>query len=138
MEKIIEYTNDEVTIVWKPKTCIHSAKCVHGLPEVFKPEEKRWIQVENATTDAIINAVKGCPSGALTYYMNADGKPKDKGQTQMEVTEVEVIDGGPLMVYGALNLKHADGSEELKKRATAFCRCGKSSNQPFCDGSHNK
>jgi uncharacterized Fe-S cluster protein YjdI len=137
MEKIIEYTNDEVTVVWKPKTCIHSAKCVHGLPEVFKPNEKRWIQMENATSDAIVDAVKACPSGALTYYMNADGKPKDKEQTQLETTKVEVIDGGPLMVYGTLNLKHADGSEELKKRATAFCRCGKSSNQPFCDGSHN-
>jgi|TARA_R110002110_G_scaffold213859_1_gene427287 uncharacterized Fe-S cluster protein YjdI len=137
MEKIIEYTNDEVTIVWKPKTCIHSAKCVHGLPEVFKPNEKRWIQMENATSDAIVDAVKRCPSGALTYYMNADGKPNDKEQTQMEVIEVEVIDGGPLMVYGALNLKHANGREELKNRATAFCRCGKTSNIPFCDGTHN-
>ena len=137
MEKIIEYTNDEVTVVWKPKTCIHSAKCVHGLPEVFKPNEKRWIQMENATSDAIVDAVKRCPSGALTYYMNADGKPNDKEQTQMEVIEVEVIDGGPLMVYGALNLKHANGREELKNRATAFCRCGKTSNIPFCDGTHN-
>jgi uncharacterized Fe-S cluster protein YjdI len=137
MEKIIEYTNDEVTIVWKPKTCIHSAKCVHGLPEVFKPNEKRWIQMENATSDAIVDAVKRCPSGALTYYMNADGKPNDKEQTQMEVIEVEVIDGGPLMVYGALNLKHANGRGELKNRATAFCRCGKTSNIPFCDGTHN-
>ena len=137
MEKIIEYTNDEVTIVWKPETCIHSAKCVHGLPEVFKPKEKRWIQMENATTDAIVNAVKECPSGALGYYMNADGKPEDKKEIQLEATKVEVIDGGPLMVYGTLNVKHTDGNEEVKKRATAFCRCGKTSNKPFCDGSHN-
>ncbi len=133
----MEYTNDEVTIVWKPETCIHSAKCVHGLPEVFKPKEKRWIQMENATTDAIVNAVKECPSGALGYYMNADGKPEDKKEIQLEATKVEVIDGGPLMVYGTLNVKHTDGNEEVKKRATAFCRCGKTSNKPFCDGSHN-
>lgn len=137
MEKIIEYTNDEVTVVWKPETCIHSAKCVHGLPEVFKPKEKRWIQMENATTDAIVNAVKGCPSGALGYYMNADGKPEDKEEAQLEATKVEVIDNGPLMVYGLINVKHTDGNEEVKKRATAFCRCGKTANKPFCDGSHN-
>ncbi len=137
MEKIIEYTNDEVTVIWKPKTCIHSAKCVHGLPEVFKPKEKRWIQMENATTDAIVNAVKECPSGALGYYMNADGKPEDKKEILLEAIKVEVIDGGPLMVYGTLNVKHTDGNEEVKKRATAFCRCGKTSNKPFCDGSHN-
>ena len=137
MEKIIEYTNDEVTVIWKPKTCIHSAKCVHGLPEVFKPKEKRWIQMENATTDAIVNAVKECPSGALGYYMNADGKPEDKKEILLEAIKVEVIDGGPLMVYGTLNVKHTDGNEEVKKRATAFCRCGKTSNKPFCDGAHN-
>mgnify|MGYP001828131488 CR=1 FL=1 len=136
MEKIIEYTNDEVTIIWKPETCIHSAKCVHGLPEVFKPKEKRWIQMENATTDAIVNAVKACPSGALSYYMSNDGKPQEKKEVQPEATKVEVIDGGPLMVHGSINLKHIDGSEELKKRTTAFCRCGKTANGPFCDGSH--
>lgn len=137
MEKVIEYTNDEVTVVWKPDTCIHSARCVHGLPEVFKPKERRWIQMENATTDAIVTAVKACPSGALSYYMNAEGKPKE-AEVLPEGIKVEVIDGGPLMVFGNLQVKHADGTEEHKKRSTAFCRCGHSGNKPFCDGSHNK
>ncbi len=137
MEKILEYTNDEVTVVWKPKSCIHSAKCVHGLPEVFKPNERRWIQMENASTDEIITAIKACPSGALGYYMNAKGKPEEE-EVQPSTTRVEVIENGPLMVYGTLNVTLADGSEEEKKRATAFCRCGKTGNNPFCDGSHNK
>jgi CDGSH-type Zn-finger protein len=59
-------------------------------------------------------------------------------EVQQEATKVEVIGGGPLMVYGTINLKHVNGSEELKKGTTAFCRCGKSTNKPFCDGSHNK
>ncbi len=137
MEKILEYSNDELTVVWKPATCIHSAKCVHGLPEVFKPKERRWIQMENASTNEIIAAIKGCPSGALSYYMTAEGKPKEE-EAQPEGTKVEVIENGPLMVYGTLNVILADGTEEQKKRATAFCRCGKTGNNPFCDGSHNK
>lgn len=137
MEKIVEYTNDELTVVWKPESCIHSAKCVHGLPEVFKPKERRWIQMENASTDDIITAIKGCPSGALSYYMTAEGKPKEV-EVRSEGTKVEVIENGPLMVYGTLNVTLVDGTEEQKKRATAFCRCGKTGNNPFCDGSHNK
>ena len=35
-----EYTNGEVTVVWKPEACIHSAICVKGLGDVFKPNEK--------------------------------------------------------------------------------------------------
>jgi uncharacterized Fe-S cluster protein YjdI len=69
MEKTKEYSNGEVTVIWKPELCIHSAKCVHNLPNVFKPKEKPWVQVDNAKTEEIINAVKACPSGALSHYM---------------------------------------------------------------------
>ncbi len=65
-----KYTNGEVTIIWKPDVCSHSAICFRGLPEVFDPRERPWIRPENSTTDDIINQVKKCPSGALSYYMN--------------------------------------------------------------------
>lgn len=70
MEK--EYSNGEVTIVWKPELCTHSANCARGLPEVFKPREKPWIHPYNAATDRIIEQVKRCPSGALSTYLNPD------------------------------------------------------------------
>lgn len=68
------YTNGEVTIVWKPKTCIHSAICVKGLPEVFHTKELPWITPENSSTEKIIDQVKKCPSGALSYLMNSESK----------------------------------------------------------------
>ena len=67
-----EYTNGEVTIVWQSGKCIHSANCVKNNPDVFKPKEKPWIVAENSTTEKIIETVKKCPSGALTYYLNND------------------------------------------------------------------
>lgn len=54
-----------------------------------------------------------------------------------ELIKVEVCEPGPLIVSGTIELKHADGRVEIRKRNTAFCRCGKSGNQPLCDGSHN-
>lgn len=137
MEKIIEYSNEEITIVWKPEVCMHSAKCVQGLPGVFKPKEKRWIQLENSNTEDVVKTVKTCPSGALSFYMNASGKAEVE-EEPISNTKVEVMDKGPLMVYGTLSIKHSDGREEQKTRATAFCRCGKTGNNPFCDGSHKK
>jgi uncharacterized Fe-S cluster protein YjdI len=65
-----EYSNGEVTIVWKHELCIHCANCAKGLPAVFQPKDKPWIKPHGATTDAIIEQVKKCPSGALTYYLN--------------------------------------------------------------------
>jgi hypothetical protein len=43
---------------------------------------------------------------------------------------------GPLWVKGGIPIQSADGSEyEVRNRVT-LCRCGKSSNKPFCDGTH--
>jgi uncharacterized Fe-S cluster protein YjdI len=65
-----EYTNGEMTIIWKSALCQHSANCVKMLPNVFKPRERPWITPENTDTQLLIDAVKKCPSGALTFYFN--------------------------------------------------------------------
>ncbi len=69
-----EYTNGEVTIVWKNGLCIHSGNCVRGLREVFNPKASPWINAEGSTTEKIIAQIKQCPSGALSFYLNAEKK----------------------------------------------------------------
>ena len=69
---IKEYSNGEVTVVWRSGKCIHSANCVKNNPTVFKPTEKPWIVPENGTAKNIIETVKKCPSGALTFYLKRD------------------------------------------------------------------
>ena len=61
-----EYKKDDVTILWDSSKCIHSGICARGLPQVFKPRERPWIQTENAGRDAIVAQVERCPSGALS------------------------------------------------------------------------
>ena len=70
MEDKKEYTNGEVTVVWKQKLCIHSANCISGLPKVFNLNKRPWIDTSGAGTDEIIHQVSKCPSGALSYYIN--------------------------------------------------------------------
>jgi len=68
-----KYTNGEVTVVWKPNVCKHSRVCwskTTGLPEVFNPMERPWIKMENAPSERIVEQVKKCPSGALSFYYN--------------------------------------------------------------------
>ena len=65
-----KYGNSEVTVVWKPKVCIHSTLCWKGLIEVFDPRVKPWIKMNGASSEKIIEQVKKCPSGALSYFMN--------------------------------------------------------------------
>ncbi len=64
--KTKEYTNGEITILWKPDLCTHSGICVKTLPKVYNPQERPWIKMENATSQAMIDQVAKCPSGALS------------------------------------------------------------------------
>ena len=61
-----EYSNGEITILWKPEKCMHSGICVKTLPKVYNPKEKPWVKVENATTLELKDQVAQCPSGALS------------------------------------------------------------------------
>lgn len=130
-----EYSNGEVTVIWKPESCIHSTVCwkkATGLPNVFQPHTKPWIKLEGGTSAEIIKQVDKCPSGALSYRL------KDEQKEVLQSNVLETLPNGPLLVYGNLTVKHA-GSEEVKEsKVTAFCRCGASSNKPYCDGTHVK
>ncbi len=132
--KIVKkYSNGEVTVVWEPSKCIHAGNCVRGLPEVFNAKAKPWINIEGADTQSIISQVNDCPSGALSILEKEVAKPDSQSNTQ-----VELMKNGPLVIDGEIKLTQADGSEILKNKKTAFCRCGASSRKPYCDGSHTK
>lgn len=61
-----EYQNEEITIVWQPKLCIHAGVCVRTLPKVYDPKARPWIKSENATTQELRDQIAKCPSGALS------------------------------------------------------------------------
>ncbi|MBC8351382.1 MAG: CDGSH iron-sulfur domain-containing protein [Planctomycetes bacterium] len=57
----------------------------------------------------------------------------------MSEVKVNIRDNGPLLVEGPFKLVDGDGNEyqlPADKPAFALCRCGASSNRPFCDGAH--
>lgn len=135
-DAVRKYANDDITVVWEPAKCIHSTVCWKGLISVFNPRSRPWINISGAETDRIIEQVERCPSGALSFFRN-DERDSSTLSTDSE-TIVEPMKNGSLMVYGSVRVKKRDGSEEVKHKVTAFCRCGASANKPFCDGTHVK
>lgn len=52
---------------------------------------------------------------------------------------IKVSENGPLLVTGEVELVDADGApHRIEKRTIALCRCGGSTNKPFCDGTHSR
>lgn len=133
-----EYSNDDITVVWKPNNCIHSKICwqaATGLPEVFNPKSTKWINMDAASSEKIMSQVDKCPSGALSYYKKGEKQKNEETNTECIV---EPMTNGPLMVYGNIKVKDIEGNEINKNKLTAFCRCGASQNKPYCDGTHTK
>lgn len=62
-----KYSNGEINVIWQPHKCIHAGICVKTLPKIYNPKDRPWIKAENASSEELINQIKQCPSGALSY-----------------------------------------------------------------------
>lgn len=125
-----EYTKEDLTVIWDMPKCIHSENCWRQLGTVFRRNEKPWIALEGAGVDEIKDQIDKCPSGALSYRM--------KGEQINEHMKVTITENGPAIISGSCTIQHRDGTTEERDGNTALCRCGASTNKPFCDGSHNQ
>lgn len=146
-----EYKNNDITVYWRPKECIHATTCFRELRAVFNPGKRPWVDMNGASTEEIIRIVDLCPTSALTYKWNKDlntekAKPEENkteekqlnSQSDKPGTEIRVMPDGPLVVKGDFVTLGTDGKPLKKMKITSFCRCGQSLNMPFCDGTHRK
>ena len=135
-DKRKNYVGKRITIHDNRKICSHAAECVNNLPSVFKMNARPWINPDAAEIEEIINTIRKCPSGALSYSI--DGiEYRDQNERKPMVT---VSKDGPYHVTGRINLIGDDDNnniqwaEESSKEHYVLCRCGASNNKPFCDG----
>ncbi|MCX6229968.1 MAG: (4Fe-4S)-binding protein [Bacteroidetes bacterium] len=134
MEKIKKkYSNGEVTIIWEPDLCDHSAICFRSLPNVFIPSKRPWIDPKGATTEEIIKTVKRCPTRALKFELIENIAETKTDNT----TSITILKDGPYLIDGSFKVLDNDGNEVICEDSIALCRCGSSKKKPFCDGAHN-
>lgn len=99
-----------------------------------------WNLVQEAKTEEekeIIRHEAGhCPAGRLVLWDKEKvfEPPFEPSIGIIEDPGIKV--SGPIWVKGGIRIESADGtSYEIRNRVT-LCRCGQSSNKPFCDGTH--
>ncbi len=93
---------------------------------------------EEGAAEVVIEECAHCPSGRYTVTDNATGEPIEPtlAPSIAFVADPEKSRSGPIWVRGGIRIESADGEAyEVRNRVT-LCRCGKSSNKPFCDGTH--
>jgi CDGSH-type Zn-finger protein len=107
----------------------HRAGSTWNLTERSDDSTSREIAIEEACN---------CPSGRLVACDKKTKKPiepnLEKSISLVEDPQNKV--SGPIWVKGSVPVESSDGTlYEIRNRVT-LCRCGKSRNKPFCDGSH--
>ncbi len=57
----------------------------------------------------------------------------------MAEVKITTVENGPFRVEGVIELIDTDGRVvETKRERVSLCRCGASTEKPFCDGTHSK
>ncbi len=126
-----DYVGARITVHDNRAICSHSKECFRNLPEVFDPDGRPWILPDGASAERIIETVKRCPSGALSY--SVDGvEHRDQDREPM----VTVSKDGPYWLTGGVELIGEGRNEGASLEHCTLCRCGESANKPFCDGAH--
>jgi CDGSH-type Zn-finger protein len=114
--------------------CVHARFCLRAggiwsLVERSDDQEARETAIEEACN---------CPSGRLVLI---DNKSETVIEPEFEKSIVVIEypprdEHGPLWVRGGIPIESMTGKQyEIRNRVT-LCRCGRSENKPFCDGSH--
>lgn len=94
--------------------------------------------MEGANTQAIIDQVKKCPSGALSFVMNEEADTRTEQSASASITNIEILPNGPILIKTNCQISFANGDSTVKEGVTALCRCGASQNKPYCDSSHSR
>src|SRR5437764_4206325 len=128
---IKEYATDEIVVEWEPRLCFHSQNCVNALPQVFDRGRRPWVAPDAASAEDVERTVNLCPSGALRTR-----RLEGKSSLRPETLQVRASENGPLLIRGGVRILDADGTVLYEGERAALCRCGGSSNKPFCDGTH--
>jgi len=86
-----------------------------------------------------IEEAGNCPSGRLVIWDKKEKAIEPEFEPSIVLVEDPQEDmSGPIWVRAGIPVESADGSTYEIRNRVALCRCGKSSNKPFCDGGHSK
>lgn len=115
--------------------CTHARFCMAA--------GKIWHLVELDSQDALELAIREanyCPSGRLAVEDKGSGAVVEHALRRSIGVVEDTGKGcsGPLWVRGGIRVESEDGTPYETRNRVTLCRCGASTNKPFCNGNHKK
>lgn len=129
-DKRLIFPGDPITIYENVAICSHAGYCPNGKPDKWRPK----IHNSGFTDEQLIEKIKKCPSGALSY---ARGMTEHRNPNAGRPQRIRIRKDGPLEIEGGIELRNAEWGECASREHYTLCRCGASKMKPFCDGTHD-
>lgn len=134
LEQAEKLLGPDLVLTDAPELCAAARFCdrAGGVWELTKHSD------DPKSKETAIQEACNCPSGRLVVCDKKTGKAIEPvfEKSIVLVEDPQAGVSGPVWVRGGIPIESADGAVyEIRNRVT-LCRCGKSSNKPFCDGSH--
>ena len=125
-----------------PTMILHDAKDLCAYARFCDGRGSIWKLVPQSDSDGVRETVAhegtSCPSGRLVVDdLQTDGSALEPAYAPAVVLleDPQKACSGPLAVRGGIPIASNGAAYETRNRVT-LCRCGRSQNKPFCDGTH--
>ena len=125
-----------------PTDVLSDAEIFCAFARFCDPEGKIWSLIQRTDRpeirELVIREATHCPSGRLVLHDKRTGAAIEPNlPASIGLVEDPVIGcSGPLWVRGGIRVESADGKAYERRPRVTLCRCGASTNMPFCNGSH--
>jgi CDGSH-type Zn-finger protein len=110
--------------------CTHAGFCIQLRTNVWDLAEEAG---DPDVREEFTGMVHKCPSGRLTF---ADASKPEQTIEPEFAPSIGVEPNASYWVRGGIPVVSEDGTPYEVRNRQALCRCGHSSNKPFCDGTH--
>ena len=130
-----EYEGPMLTMIDEEDLCAVARFCHVEQTNVWKLALRGNTQEQK---DVTVEKTLMCPSGRLTLEDAETGEnPEKKLSMSLSILEDPANNvSGPIWVKGGIPIIGADGHRYERRNRVTLCRCGKSTNKPFCDATH--
>lgn len=136
--------NEQAEKIEGPGIDLKDAESLCSSARFCFPEGGTWeLTLESGDPEKRKTAIRqacNCPSGRLVACDKKTGKPVEprfKPSISL-IEDPQAGASGPIWVKGGVTIESEDGRAYEKRNRVTFCRCGRSDNKPFCDGTHIK
>jgi CDGSH-type Zn-finger protein len=130
-DRRLAFTGDGVVMTDDMPLCTHAGFCGDRFTKV-------WMMIDETSDPQVRERLKDmvskCPSGRLVYQV----PPAPEDVEPVFEPSIGVEPNGPLWVRGGVPVVSEDGTPHEVRNRVTLCRCGRSRNKPFCDGTHRR